>query len=554
MGLDAKRQGRVGKSAPEDRAARQQWYRDMGWWSGEPLADRYARLAAARPEGLAVVDNRGHRLTHADLDARASVLAAELRDHGVAAGDVVLIYLPNWAVWQVVFLALLRVGAIPASLPITTDGDTLRYMAELVGARLLVAAEGFERHPLDDVANAVASACGHALDVLLTDEHGEFTWHPARSGEAAHRPDIPGLDHVMFTSSTTGRPKAAMHTADTLAALNLTFSERFDLGPERPIFMASPLGHSVGGIHGARLSLFNAAPLVLQERWDPEEALALIDSEGCAFTAAATPFLKDLVDASWSGSRPKLAPLSAFLCGGAQVPPALMEQAAGQFPRTFVTVLWGMTEGGLTTCLPDSPRDKVLATAGVGLPGLEICALDEQGAPHATDEEGELAMRGPGVFFGYLGQDELYQTCLTPDGFFRTGDLVRIDDEGYVRVTGRLKDLIIRGGVNISPVPTEDVLAGHPNVHGVAVIGLPDARMGERICAVIIPNGTRPSLEDLVAFAAEHELPKRQWPEAVHYVDEMPRTAAGKIRKNELRENLLGADGPDGDSQSGGAA
>ncbi len=230
------------------------------------------------------------------------------------------------------------------------------------------------------------------------------------------------------------------------------------------------------------------------------------------------------------------------------------QETAEQFPRTFVTVLWGMTEGGLTTCLPDSPRDKVLATAGVGLPGLEIRALDEHGEPRAGGEEGELAMRGPGVFFGYLGQDELYRASLTPDGFFRTGDLVRIDDEGYVRVTGRLKDLINRGGVNISPVPTEDVLASHPNVHGVAVIGFPDARMGERICAVIVPNGTRPTLEDLVAFASEHGLPKRQWPEAVRYVDEMPRTAAGKIRKNELRENLLGPGGSDGGSDIGGIA
>ena len=363
----------------------------------------------------------------------------------------------------------------------------------------------------------------------------------------------------MFTSSTTGPAKAVMHTGNTLAALNVTFAERFGLGPDTPIFMPSPLGHSVGVIHGARLALHTGAPLVLQDRWDPARALDAVAAHGCRFTAAATPFLKDLVDVPWptpgaarrtgaaARRAPKLAPLAWFLCGGAQVPPSLMEQAEIELPNTRTTVLWGMTEGGLTTCTAASPREKVLTTAGVGLPGLELRTLDERGEPTAPGTEGELAMRGPGVFVGYYAQESLYASLLTPDGFFRTGDLARIDGEGYVRITGRVKDLIIRGGVNLSPVPVEDALAAFPGVRAAAVVGYPDERLGERICAVLETRGKGEEappaeLGALTSFLRERGLPKHLWPEVVRTVDELPRTAAGKVRKLALRDRIVASD------------
>jgi cyclohexanecarboxylate-CoA ligase len=347
-------------------------------------------------------------------------------------------------------------------------------------------------------------------------------------------PVVPrGVDHLMFTSSTTGMPKAVMHTADTLASVNKAFVQRFALGEDTPIFMPSPLGHSVGAWHGARLSLFTGATLVLQDEWDPIRALQLVDAHRCAFTAAATPFLKDIVDAEWPTEKPKLASMATFLCGGAPVPPSLLEQARQQVPRTFVSVLWGMTEGAGTTCTPDSTYEQLTATAGRPLPDLELTILDADGTG-----VGELAMRGPQVFVGYLGQEELYQNLLTEDGFFRTGDLARIGDDGYVRLTGRLKDLIIRGGVNISPVPIENAIASHPSVRRVAVIGRRDDRLGERICAVIVPAGPPPTLQELNAWLIEHGLPSRKLPESLVVVDDMPVTAAGKIRKVDLRRRL----------------
>ena len=506
-------------TAAASRAQRERRYRARGWWPGERLCDRYTVLARRFQDRLAVADATGQRLSHGTLWREAGRLAEKLEEGGIGRGDIVIVLLPNIVDGQVAFVALLRLGAIPASLPTRTDTDTVAYVAGLTGARALISVERHGGVQLGDVAQEAASTCGHGLGVCLVDE-SVGTWRTAPAGQRTPLPaSATDLAHIMFTSSTTGRPKAVMHSEDTLAALNIGFTERFSLGPDAPIFLASPLGHSIGAIHGTRLSLHTGAPLVLQDVWDPERALEMIEEFGCAFTAAATPFLKDLVDARWPRSTPKLAPLRSFLCGGAQVPPSLMEAAQAQFPKTFVTVLWGMTEGGLVTCVRESPREKLMRTAGIGLRGLELRCLDAAGDPLPAGEEGELVMRGPGVFIGYFGQQDLYDSMITDDGFFRTGDLARIDVDGYVRITGRLKDLIIRGGVNISPAPIENALSDHPDVNAVAVIGHPDERLGERICAVVVANGEAPSLDDLIAHARARRLPKHHWPEMLRIVE-----------------------------------
>ena len=530
-------------TAAADRTERERRYRVKGWWSGESLCDRYTVLAQRFENRLAATDATGRRLSHGILWRESGRLAEEMEEGGIGRGDIVILLLPNIVEGQIAFVALLRLGAIPASLPTRTDTETVAYAARLTGARALVSLERHGTVRLGDIAREAASTCGHGPGVFLF-EDSVGAWRAAPANQRTPLPaSAADLAHIMFTSSTTGRPKAVMHSEDTLAALNIGFTERFSLGPDAPIFLASPLGHSIGAIHGTRLSLHTGAPLVLQDVWDPECALDMIEAFGCAFTAAATPFLKDLVDAHWPRSTPKLAPLRSFLCGGAQVPPSLMEAAQAQFPNTFVTVLWGMTEGGLVTCVRESPREKLMSTAGIRLPGLELRCLDAEGGSLPAGEEGELAMRGPGVFIGYFGQQDLYDSTITDDGFFRTGDLARIDTDGYVRITGRLKDLIIRGGVNISPVPIESALADHPDVNAVAVIGHPDERLGERICAVVVPDGEAPSLDDLIAHARARRLPKHHCPEVLRIVESMPMTPAGKIRKADLRA-ILTDDGP----------
>lgn len=507
-------------------------YRRNGWWTGELLADRFWRHVERDPQRPCVIDDRGLALTRAELWERAEVLAGKLSRDGARPGDVLLIYLPNTAHWQIVFLACLQLGAVPATLPITSDRATLAHVYELVGARGIITAPVSRRRPTGEWARTVVASAGRAGLRLCVDDDGAELRFRAPGPDAA--PIVPaGVDHLMFTSSTTGMPKAVMHTTDTLGSANLVFADLFGITEHTPIFMPSPLGHSVGAWHGARLSLHTGALLVLQDQWDPVRGLELVDRHGCEFTAAATPFLKDIVDAPWPSTRPKLPTLRTFLCGGAPVPPSLLEQAAEQAPNTFVTVLWGMTEGTGTTCTLDSTKEQLTGSAGRPVPGLELTIVD-------PDDRGvgELAIRGPQVFVGYLRQEEMYRSLITADGFFRTGDLATLDDEGYLHLTGRLKDLIIRGGVNLSPLPIEDAIAAHPGVRRVAVIGEPDERLGERICAVIVPQSEPPTLEALNAWLAERGLSTRYLPERLRVVEEMPTTAAGKIRKVELRRSI----------------
>ncbi len=515
-------------------------YRREGWWPGERHERRFARLVAEDPGRLAVADSRGRELTRHELWSRASSLAARLAEHGIGAGDAVVVMLPNVVEWQVAFLALLMRGAVGAPAPMTTDTAALRHTLDLIGARAILVVERHGLRATGEEALAVAREVESRPLVARLGSEGEWTWsrRPRNAPQTPRHPEW--LDQIMFTSSTTGLPKAVQHSADTLAALNMCFAERHGVGPAAPIFMPSPLGHSVGTIHGGRLALYTGAPLVIQERWDPEQALQLSERYGCAFTAAATPFLKDLVDLPAPADGVKLSSLRTFLCGGAPVPPALMDRAERELPGTFVTVLWGMTEGGVTTCPPGAPREKRETSAGTPLPGLELRILELGSDERVASGAGELAMRGPGVFLGYAGQPELYESLLTGERFFRTGDLAEIDADGYLHITGRLKDLIIRGGVNLSPIPLENCLAAHPAIAEVAVIGMPDERLGERICAVVVPSGPQPpDLDSLLAWASKQGLSRRLWPEQLRIVADMPRTAAGKIRKPDLRERLV---------------
>ena len=524
-------------------------YRRDGWWTGQRLVDRFESHVADDPDAPFLISGE-HALSRSGLWHAAGETAEQVRSVVGGGRRVVVLHLPNSTGWLVMFLAVLRAGHVPATAPVTTAADHLGHIFELVEPALAVS---LLRHRQTSPAEAVMEAAARVPGVAVGLVDGTTLAMGRVAGGAASAVVVPeSTAHLMFTSSTTGPPKAVSHSEDTLAALNRQFAERFALDHTTPVFMPSPLGHSVGAIHGARLAMFLGAPLILQDEWNPGTALDLVARHRAAFAAAATPFLLDLADATWLASEPKLAPLRSFLCGGAQVPPALIRRCRTEFPNTFVTPLWGMTEGGLTTCVTDSTAAQVENTVGVGLPGLELRTLDADMRLRVSGA-GELVMRGPGVFNGYFGEPDLYAEHIVGDGFFRTGDLARIDSSGYVSITGRVKDLIVRGAVNISPVETENAIAAHSEVTGVAVIGWPDERLGERLCAVVQTTAASLEIDDLLACCAKQGLPRRQWPERLELVDGFPRTAAGKIRKQQLRQELLSRAGGVAGNQPDGA-
>ena len=489
------------------------------------------------PHAVAVVDDRGEQLTREQLWTLAGDIASELSALGLTSGDVAIICMPNWTEWLAVYLATVRAGLVPGTMPVTTDPRSIAYTANLVGAKAVVLPRIHRGRDFAAESAVLAGELGRSIHVLLMDgDRAGRNW-TTFDGPPAVVPGYPeGTAHILFSSSTTGKSKAIAHSDNSLAAYNQGVIDRYSVTGERPIFMPSPLGHSTVFWHGARMSMMTGATLILQDAWNPRVALELVDRHGCDITVAATPFLKDLVDAEWPSATPKLHGMRVFLCGGAPVAPSLIEQAQQQMPDTRIASIWAMSEGGATSSLCTDTRKLIAQSCGRVLPGVTLETLTAQRTIAPRGTEGEIVMRTPSLFLGYIGQDELYRTSFTSDGYFRTGDIGIVDQDGYLRLTGRLKDLIIRGGVNISPVEIEHSLVPHPQIAKVAVIGRPDERLGERICAVIQPIGTPPSLEELLAWLKSREVPRRLWPESIRIVSAMPQTPAGKIRKNELRE------------------
>lgn len=500
----------------------------------------FLTLLSRDPHATAVLDDRGKHMTRRELEALSADIAKEMRARGLAAGDVVIICMPNWTEWLAVYLAALRTGLVPGTLPVTSDPGSIAYVSNVVGAQAVFLPSSHRARSFQDEMGQLAEAVGRRLEVMFADgDQSGRHWQTIEGPEPA-LPDYPdALAHILFSSSTTGKSKAIAHSEASLRSYNQAVIDRYAVTGEQAIFMPSPLGHSTGFWHGARMSIMVGAPLVLQERWEPQRALELVSENNCAITVAATPFLTDLVEAEWHAETPKLHGMRAFLCGGAPIPPSLIEKAQLQMPETHICSIWAMSEGGATSSLIDDSVNLVASTCGRVMAGTEL-EVFSQDVIGPRGSEGEIVMKTPSLFLGYINQQEMYERSFTPDGYFRTGDVGIVDDNGYLKITGRLKDIIIRGGVNISPVEIESALASHDKIARVAVVGQPDDRMGERICAVIQPAGTPPSFEEILDWLQERNVPRRLWPESIRIVESIPATPAGKIRKNVLRQDLFG--------------
>ena len=540
--------------SPDPSTARR--WREEGLWPGAILSDRFFGLAREHPERELVVDPIFGRLTRGDAAARVERLMHGLRERGIGPGDAAILCLPNWTPFVVLHLALTAIGAVTVNVPPTYRERELEHLATFTGARLLaLPAEfgGYDYLPLARTLEAKATALralflvGPGSDraaarMVSYEAFMDTPWESRGAPEdlTCLRPGPDEVTAIGFTSGTTGVLKGALQTSNVLSAINEGFIRRYGLNEEDTIFAASPLGHAVGFTHCLRMALNIGARLVLLDRWDAAHAAKLIASERCTFTAGATPFLADLVGTPALAQCGQLPSLRLFLCGGAPVPAGLIHTAREVLPHTFVSPLFGMTEcGGVTTCPPDAPQEKLWMTDGKPCEGMEVQVVDAAGRAVPTGTDGELIIRGSMLALGYFNQPGLTAEHWRPDGFFRSGDQARLDADGYIKITGRIKDLIIRGGVNIAPAEIENVLFEHPAVASVAVVGMADARLGERICAfVVLRDGSSIDLPEIQRWMEHAGVAKQKWPEAVRLVAALPLTPSGKVQKFRLRELL----------------
>lgn len=537
-------------------APRRAQMRSQGWWRDTTINDALDQAAWQWPDRLALVGQRtgegaAQYFNYAQLARMADRVAIGLWQLGVRPADVVACQLPN--VWQftVLYLACARIGAVLNPLmPIFRERELL-FMLGHGEAKLVVVLKDFRNLDYEAMLKgiqpqlpqlqhvvAIGGAGADSFEALLT----QPAWE--RDADAAqilgrHRVLPDAITQLIYTSGTTGEPKGVMHSSNTLMANIHAYAERLALGGDDVVLMASPMAHQTGFMYGLMMPVMLGATAELLDVWNAATAAQLIRQWRCSFTMASTPFLADLSrEVATSGAVPSLR---SFLCAGAPIPGPLVEQAQAALGAQIISA-WGMSENGaVTTTLPSDGAQRAVETDGLPLPGAEVKVLDALGQECPRGEIGQLWVRANSNFGGYLKRPHLNAT--TDDGWFDTGDQARMDAQGYIRITGRSKDVIIRGGENIPVVEVEALLYKHPAVAQAALVAYADERLGERACAVIVlkPGAVEPALADLTDFLRAQKLAPHYLPERLVVLPEMPATPSGKIQKFKLREQLKAA-------------
>jgi len=528
---------------PIIRAARARTLRDLGQWRDIPLLHFFDEAVAAKPEQIAIVEFRegaaARPITYRELDQASRRIAANLARLGVRRGDVVSFQLPNWWEFVAIHLGCLRCGAASNPLMPIFRQRELSFMLAYAQSRVVIVPRlfrGFDHAALIRSLKPQLPLLEHLVVVGEDGAEGFESTLLAPCDTPLIEPPLSADEvvQVLYTSGTTGMPKGVMHSSNTLVANVLPYVERLGLKGDDAVFMGSPLAHQTGFLYGMWLPIVLQTTLSLMDVWDKERAWAIIQSQQCRFTMAATPFLADLLNAAAAPPASEVA-LRMFVCGGAPIPRALAEQVGARLGLKVLSV-YGMSENGaVTVTAPDAPKDKAINADGLPLPGVRVRVVDAEGRDLPHGEEGRLLIHSPSNFLGYLLKPEAYG--MDAEDWFESGDLARMDADGYIRITGRSKDIIIRGGENVPVVEVENLLYRHPAIVDAAVVGMPHPRLGETgCCFVSLRPGQSFDLAALRTYLDAAGMTRNYWPERVEIVENFPRTASGKIQKFQLRD------------------
>lgn len=521
-----------------------------GLWRGESLYEEVVAQAQQRPEKRFVFDSTSS-LTFGELHEQALRIAVGLHRLGVRRGDRVAVQLPNWVEFTAIAVAVTRIGAVLVPvLPIyrRAEVDYIVGHSEAVVAFTPVEFRRFEHAAMfGDLAG------GQLREVIAVRAEGDSPEgclslsDLAVAGELADlEAEIHGLDAdpdepflIMYTSGTTSFPKGCLHTLNTIRSSALVMARSFGYTEDDVQFGPSPIVHASGMVHSFLLPLVNGASSHLMEIWDPAEALRRIDQHRITAGAGATAFLEMMLQANEPGAH-DLSTLRYWACAGSPIPAAVIERAAKVFPRTRWLSVYGRSENLLTTmCRLEDPPERAVTSDGAALAGARVEIVGPDGLELPRGQEGDITYHGPSHMLGYFKDPEQTAALFTNSGQSLSGDLGRMDADGFVRVTGRLKDIVVRGGMNISAQELEDHLAGHPRVSVVAVVAMPDQRLGEKVCVYVVAKGDEPlTLDDINDHLRGLQVANQKLPEHLEVVAELPMTATGKVQKHLLRADI----------------
>ncbi|EPE2828687.1 medium-chain fatty-acid--CoA ligase [Escherichia coli] len=522
-------------------------YRQQGLWGDASLADYWQQTARAMPDKIAVVDNHGASYTYSALDHAASCLANWMLAKGIESGDRIAFQLPGWCEFTVIYLACLKIGAVSVPLLPSWREAELVWVLNKCQAKMFFAPTLFKQTRPVDLILPLQNQLPQLQQIVGVDKLAPATSSLSLSQIIADNTPLTTaitthgdeLAAVLFTSGTEGLPKGVMLTHNNILASERAYCARPNLTWQDVFMMPAPLGHATGFLHGVTAPFLIGARSVLLDIFTPDACLALLEQQRCTCMLGATPFVYDLLNVL-EKQPADLSALRFFLCGGTTIPKKVARECQ-QLGIKLLSV-YGSTESSPHAVVNlDDPLSRFMHTDGYAAAGVEIKVVDDARKTLPPGCEGEEASRGPNVFMGYFDEPELTARALDEEGWYYSGDLCRMDEAGYIKITGRKKDIIVRGGENISSREVEDILLQHPKIHDACVVAMPDERLGERSCAYVVLKAPHHSLslEEVVAFFSRKRVAKYKYPEHIVVIEKLPRTASGKIQKFLLRKDIM---------------
>ncbi|EJB4126639.1 medium-chain fatty-acid--CoA ligase [Escherichia coli] len=522
-------------------------YRQQGLWGDASLADYWQQTARAMPDKIAVVDNHGASYNYSALDHAASCLANWMLAKGIESGDRIAFQLPGWCEFTVIYLACLKIGAVSVPLLPSWREAELVWVLNKCQAKMFFAPTLFKQTRPVDLILPLQNQLPQLQQIVGVDKLAPATSSLSLSQIIADNTPLTTaitthgdeLAAVLFTSGTEGLPKGVMLTHNNILASERAYCARLNLTWQDVFMMPAPLGHATGFLHGVTAPFLIGARSVLLDIFTPDACLALLEQQRCTCMLGATPFVYDLLNVL-EKQPADLSALRFFLCGGTTIPKKVARECQ-QLGIKLLSV-YGSTESSPHAVVNlDDPLSRFMHTDGYATAGVEIKVVDDARKTLPPGCEGEEASRGPNVFMGYFDEPELTARALDEEGWYYSGDLCRMDEAGYIKITGRKKDIIVRGGENISSREVEDILLQHPKIHDACVVAMPDERLGERSCAYVVLKAPHHSLslEEVVAFFSRKRVAKYKYPEHIVVIEKLPRTASGKIQKFLLRKDIM---------------
>ena len=522
-------------------------YRQQGLWGDASLADYWQQTARAMPDKIAVVDNHGASYTYSALDHAASCLANWMLAKGIESGDRIAFQLPGWCEFTVIYLACLKIGAVSVPLLPSWREAELVWVLNKCQAKMFFAPTLFKQTRPVDLILPLQNQLPQLQQIVGVDKLAPATSSLSLSQIIADNTSLTTaitthgdeLAAVLFTSGTEGLPKGVMLTHNNILASERAYCARLNLTWQDVFMMPAPLGHATGFLHGVTAPFLMGARSVLLDIFTPDACLALLEQQRCTCMLGATPFVYDLLNVL-EKQPADLSALRFFLCGGTTIP----KKVARECQQRGIKLLsvYGSTESSPHAVVNlDDPLSRFMHTDGYAAAGVEIKVVDDARKTLPPGCEGEEASRGPNVFMGYFDEPELTARALDEEGWYYSGDLCRMDEAGYIKITGRKKDIIVRGGENISSREVEDILLQHPKIHDACVVAMSDERLGERSCAYVVLKAPHHSLslEEVVAFFSRKRVAKYKYPEHIVVIEKLPRTTSGKIQKFLLRKDIM---------------